>query len=63
MRMTATRYAAQVMLRKLTLDDVPEIRQRAVQHIIARLGPVGQSETDEDLVVGLMRRIEQERAR
>ena len=57
MRQTATELAALVMLRRLTLDEIPEGRQRAVQWLIRRCG-VEQTGDEVALVASLMRRVE-----
>jgi hypothetical protein len=57
MQKTATELAAMVMLNRLTLDEIPENRQRTVQWLIRRCG-VEQTGDEVALVAGLMRRVE-----
>jgi hypothetical protein len=45
------------MLRRLSIEEVPESRQRAVEWLIRRCG-VEQSTNEVQLVAGLMRRVE-----
>lgn len=55
--------AAKVMLGMMEIEDVPEIHQTAVQHLITRCGPIGPYSDPISLVVGMMRRAELERRR
>jgi hypothetical protein len=59
-RETPTICAAKVMLGMMEIEDVPEMHQRAVEHLITRCGPVGPYSDPVSLVVGMMRRTQLE---
>ena len=57
----AYNYAADILLGEITIEEVPEARQRSVQFMLDRLGPIGPTDTPRAVVVGLMRKIEKVR--
>lgn len=62
--MTSCRqYAARLILGQITIDDVPEARQRSVQWLVRRCGPEQPADTAEDVVIRLMEKIERLRKR
>lgn len=62
MKPTATRYAARILLRQITIDEVPEIWQSSTQYLVERFlatfGLMNAPTDPTELVVHLMRQVE-----
>jgi hypothetical protein len=55
---TCRHYAAQVLLGRIALDDVPEAQQMSVQWLVRRCGPDTETTDPVAVIEGMMRKIE-----